>query len=1361
MRYRAFRTKKNDTYHFQFLTEDGIAVLNSQSYAEKNACFNGIKSVINNAGDEANYQLIEDGGKHYFIIKAGNNQEIGRSVAYDSVEAANRGIQLMIAEGPTATNNNNTSKGKTPPAPSTTTEKKSTSSSTDDYKPLAYYESKISGIQNGFETFAADGEHYFTYSVGGKVILISEGYSSDKSRDNGVNSVKKNMPIEARYKTGVHANGKHFFRLVAGNHQEIATSRWFDNEGEMNGYIQAIQGGEDAIQRFVSGGATPSGASENTSKKVYKDYKPLSFYEKNISGTEAGFDPFVEDGKYYFTVNHNGKPLLISEDYTSDSGRDNGMESIKKNMKIKDHFIKKQHANGKHYFILIAGNNQEIATSRWFDNEKELDDAIDRLHRSDYSTKAAKTKGEKNDDAAERTYLRQHVSYPCSDIVFDTFQSGGNDKYYFVFRTKEEKAILINGDVRGHKTVEELNNTIDQILKYGPDANRYFRKETKNGKHYFYIQNEEEKNIARSSLFYNEKSDMEAAIKLLACGAGLTSRSATTEKVAAATAGARKGQDEYLACSEYTGAAGFHKFTHENGEHYFGYNDDNGKTYLRSEGYSSEKARDNGIESVIKNAPEDKRWKTMEEDGKYFYCLKAGNHQEIARSCPYDSEAAMMAAMNWVRGDRSSIGKGATLVGGTWLSAFALANQGGGDGDTLKSRSVEESSEALGLTSETPTGGKIIKKTVIETKKVELTPEEEAKVKADAEAKARAEAEKLKAEAEAKAKAEADRLKAEAEAKAKEAEAKRKAEEDARRKAEEEARRKAEEEAIAKARAAAEAKRKAAEEARLKAEAEARAKAAEEAARREKERLAALAAAAAAVPVVSKVVSTTKTNVEKEKEDDYLPCKAYEGHVVNDKENNVALFKHENGQFYFAVYNEDGSVRLRSEGFGDAKERDQELSGVLKHLNDRQMYSTIRRGQYYINILEDKDGREVGRSCLMKDQASPVPKVVAAAAAAPVVTKVVQEIKKETPPPPPPKPKEKEDDYLPCEAYANHKMTDKKNRIARFTHKNGQHYFAVYDNDGKVRLRSEGFQNKKKLESELKDVIKYLNVKNRYETISRGKYYINVLKNEAGREIGRSCLLKEKISPIIAPAAAAAAAAVVAPKVVKATPPPPKPKPKPVVVEKKKEKVAAAAPVAAAASTGGGCMKFLPWLIGLLALAALAFFLMKGCDGCNKKAPVAPPPVTTPKEPTPTPPPAPVKTAVCDAAKDLKLSGGLGADIASYLADPESNYPKRFNVGGIGYGKNSNRLNSRAKKALDDLATCMKSCGDVDVNVYGYISENEQGSYRGNKEITLDDVRARGVVDYLKSRGVDVNRLNFEGDGTNDKGGIVIEIDKR
>ena len=123
-------------------------------------------------------------------------------------------------------------------------------------------------------------------------------------------------------------------------------------------------------------------------------------------------------------------------------------------------------------------------------------------------------------------------------------------------------------------------------------------------------------------------------------------------------------------------------------------------------------------------------------------------------------------------------------------------------------------------------------------------------------------------------------------------------------------------------------------------------------------------------------------------EDDYLPCREYEGRSVNDKANNVSMFKHDNGQFYFAILDEEGDVRLRSEGFRTAQDRDKELSGALKNISDPDMYTTVRRGEYYMSILKDKTGREVGRSCLQKDEPKPIvapivaPVAIAAVAAA-------------------------------------------------------------------------------------------------------------------------------------------------------------------------------------------------------------------------------------------------------------------------------------------------------------------------------------------------------------------------------------------
>ena len=124
---------------------------------------------------------------------------------------------------------------------------------------------------------------------------------------------------------------------------------------------------------------------------------------------------------------------------------------------------------------------------------------------------------------------------------------------------------------------------------------------------------------------------------------------------------------------------------------------------------------------------------------------------------------------------------------------------------------------------------------------------------------------------------------------------------------------------------------------------------------------------ALAATAATTVAATVAPPSEDEKEDDYLPCKEYIGHRVNDKKNNVAFFKHSNGQYYFALYAADGSVRLRSEGFSRAQSRDKELSGVVRFKDNPEMYKRVQKGKYYMDVLFDETGREVGRSCLQKE----------------------------------------------------------------------------------------------------------------------------------------------------------------------------------------------------------------------------------------------------------------------------------------------------------------------------------------------------------------------------------------------------------
>ncbi|WNJ20890.1 YegP family protein [Pontibacter sp. G13] len=65
----------------------------------------------------------------------------------------------------------------------------------------------------------------------------------------------------------------------------------------------------------------------------------------------------------------------------------------------------------------------------------------------------------------------------------------------------------------------------------------------------------------------------------------------------------------------------------------------NGQTILSSEGYKTKSACQNGIESVKSNAPEDRRYdRQMSKDGKFYFNLKAANGQVIGSSQRYTAE---------------------------------------------------------------------------------------------------------------------------------------------------------------------------------------------------------------------------------------------------------------------------------------------------------------------------------------------------------------------------------------------------------------------------------------------------------------------------------------------------------------------------------------------------------------------------------------------------------------------------------------------------------------------------------------------------------------------------------------------------
>ena len=88
-------------------------------------------------------------------------------------------------------------------------------------------------------------------------------------------------------------------------------------------------------------------------------------------------------------------------------------------------------------------------------------------------------------------------------------------------------------------------------------------------------------------------------------------------------------------------AGKFEIYKDKRGEFRFRLKASNGQNILASEGYKAKSGCTIGIESIKKNAPDDDRYERKEtKSGKHIFNLKAGNNQVIGTSEPYESVAA-------------------------------------------------------------------------------------------------------------------------------------------------------------------------------------------------------------------------------------------------------------------------------------------------------------------------------------------------------------------------------------------------------------------------------------------------------------------------------------------------------------------------------------------------------------------------------------------------------------------------------------------------------------------------------------------------------------------------------------------------
>jgi uncharacterized protein YegP (UPF0339 family)/outer membrane protein OmpA-like peptidoglycan-associated protein len=721
------------------------------------------------------------------------------------------------------------------------------------------------------------------------------------------------------------------------------------------------------------------------------DYLPCDAYHHSITD-EHGFHRFESEGKYYFSFIDHGIVALRSEGYSSEAGRENGIASVKKNMDNEDMYATKMLPNGKWVLSLKAGNHQEIARSCPEDSEEEAKSYLPsqralfaaeflRLASIEagtvpqdgfaFATKSAAN--EADDYMICREYEEKYDAANIEEGGFIRFQHENTGKYYFAWVTADGQIVLRS---EGYPTTGARDNGMESVRK-NRDLEERYKIEESHGAYFLILKAGNHQEIGRSCPF---KSEAEAKAFLPSERAKLEAQRLATIPTNTSTNEA----DDYMICREYEEKyevanieeGGFIRFQHENtGKYYFAWVTADGQIVLRSEGYPTTGARDNGMESVRKNRDLEERYKIDESHGAFFLILKAGNHQEIGRSCPFKSEAearaflpserAKLEAMRLAAIPASDVNINeeddymicreyrekydASLVDDQGFVKFQHENTGkyyfawyNKDGDVILR------SEGYPTASARDTGMESVIKNRDNKDRFKVEEKRGIKYLVLYAANHKEIARSCPQESESALWALLPLAAVPVVA------------------------------VVEEPVVSAEIKTEETNEISVAAP---------------------LATAAAAAAVGTTVFEKSETKYkEPEKEDDYLACNEYKGFGVSDKANNIAFFKHKNGQFYFVVYHKDGSVRLRSEGFKTAQDRDQELRGVIKYLNDDTMYETIEKAGYVVHVLKDKTGREVGRSCPEKAGTIIAPIVPIAAAAATVAAAAATTTKKEEKP---------------------------------------------------------------------------------------------------------------------------------------------------------------------------------------------------------------------------------------------------------------------------------------------------------------------------------------------------------------------------
>jgi len=267
--FELFQSDQNQQHYFHFNDADGNVLLYSRGFSTAGQRDKRLASVIQSAARENRFEVKEEGGRFYFILKARNGQEIARSRSFASRSEAIDGLSFVNQTAPSYADQYAKKK------------KRRDTSGTDDYLL------NVPSPENtpGFVSFKnpSTKRHYFHLNdADGNPVLYSQGYTSGRGRDNGIRSVIKNSVNAASF-VPQEENGTYHFAILAGNRQEIARSRSFSSAASRDEMIAFLL-------TWVRQYATSYGVSFDSSRTSSTETFTLAGLAGGAAGDASGAD---------------------------------------------------------------------------------------------------------------------------------------------------------------------------------------------------------------------------------------------------------------------------------------------------------------------------------------------------------------------------------------------------------------------------------------------------------------------------------------------------------------------------------------------------------------------------------------------------------------------------------------------------------------------------------------------------------------------------------------------------------------------------------------------------------------------------------------------------------------------------------------------------------------------------------------------------------------------------------------------------------------------------------------------------------------------------------------------------------------